>query len=90
MVGLVIFKEKRKKTQNLLRWKGTVEGKNKEEFRLVYNKLVHTNNRRAEKNGTTFKVIVIVYHTVSNTSNKNNILFVNKNLKNVARDKLLP
>ena len=62
----------------------------KEEFRLVYKKLVDTNNRRAEKNGTTFKVIVIVYHTVSNTSNKNNLLFVNKNLKNVAQDSFQP
>ena len=61
-----------------------------EEFRLVYKKLVDTNNRRAEKNGTTFKVIVIVYHTVSNTSNKNNLLFVNKNLKNVAQDSFQP
>ena len=62
----------------------------KEEFRLVYKKLVDTNNRRAEKNGTTFKVIVIVYHTVSNTSNKNNLLFVNKNLKNVAQGSFQP
>ena len=58
-----------------------MRARTQEEFRLVYKKLVDTNNRRAEKNGTTFKVIVIVYHTVSNTSNKNNLLFVNKNLK---------
>ena len=63
-----------------------MRARTQEEFRLVYKKLVDTNNRRAEKNGTTFKVIVIVYHTVSNASNKNNLLFVIKNLKNVAQD----
>ena len=29
MVRLVLFKEKRKETQKLLRWKGTVQGRNK-------------------------------------------------------------
>ena len=67
-----------------------MRARTQEEFRLVYKKLVDTKNRRAEKNGTTFKVIVIVYHTVSNTSNKNNLLFVNKNLKNVAQDSFQP
>ena len=67
-----------------------MRARTQEEFRLVYKKLVDTNNRLAEKNGTTFKVIVIVYHTVSNTSNKNNLLFVNKNLKNVAQDSFQP
>ena len=65
-----------------------MRARTQEEFRLVYKKLVDTNNRRAEKNGTTFKVIV--YYTVSNSSNKNNLLFVNKNLKNVAQDSFQP
>ena len=67
-----------------------MRARTQEEFRFVYKKLVDTNNRLAEKNGTTFKVIVIVYHTVSNTSNNNNLLFVNKNLKNVAQDSFQP
>ena len=67
-----------------------MSARTQEEFRLVYKKLVDTNIRRAEKNGTTFKVIVIVYHTVSNTSNNSNLLFVNKNLKNVAQDSFQP
>ena len=67
-----------------------MRARTQEEFRFVYKKLVDTNNRLAEKNGTTLKVIVIVYHTVSNTSNKNNLLFVNKNLKNVAQDSFQP
>ena len=29
MVGMVLFKEKSKETQKLLRWKGTVEARNK-------------------------------------------------------------
>ena len=65
-----------------------MRARTQEEFRLVYKKLVDTNNRLAEKNGTTLKVIV--YHTASNTSNKNNLLFVNKNLKNVAQDSFQP
>ena len=65
-----------------------MRARTQEEFRLVYKKLVDTNNRRAEKNGTTFKVIV--YYTVSNSSNKNNLLFVKKNLKNVAQDSFQP
>ena len=61
----------------------------KEEFRLVYKKLVDTNNRRAEKNDTTFKALV--YCTVSNRSSTQTLLlFVNKNLKNVALDSFQP
>ena len=37
-----------------------MRARTQEEFRFVYKKLVDTNNRLAEKNGTTFKVIVIV------------------------------
>ena len=42
-----------------------MRAKTQGELRLGYKKLVDTNNRRAEENGTTFKVVVIVYHTVS-------------------------
>ena len=52
----------------------------KEEFRLVYKKLMDTNNRRAEKNDTTFKVIVYCTQ-LATVAIKYTLTFCKKKLK---------